>query len=57
MRCYLAAIAQCVLMLVLLSSCAAEVGSERWCKQLKKQLDEGLTIDGSKQYAQHCLFK
>lgn len=57
MRCYLAAIAQGVLMLVLLSSCAAEVGSERWCKQLKKQLDERLTIDGSKQYAQHCLFK
>ncbi len=43
--------------LVVLVGCKAEVGSERWCKELKEELDEKLTLDGSKDYAKHCLFK
>lgn len=40
-----------------LLACKAEVGSEKWCAELKAKLDQDLTFDDSTQYAKHCLFK
>ena len=41
----------------LLSACSPEVGSDKWCANLKDKPQGEWTIDETKGYAQHCLFK
>lgn len=40
-----------------LNACAAEVGSEDWCIDLKEKPKGDWTITESKDYAKHCIFK
>ena len=40
-----------------LSACAAEVGSDDWCVDLKEKPKGDWTITESKDYAKHCIFK
>lgn len=41
----------------LLVGCGAEVGSEKWCKQLKEKPKGEWTVNEGKDYAKHCVFK
>lgn len=50
----LVAIASC---LTLLTACAPEVGSEKWCKQLKEKPKGDWTANEAADYTKHCLFK
>lgn len=47
----------CLLCLVFLSGCSAEVGSQRWCDDLKAKPEGDWTLNEAKDYAKHCLFK
>ena len=42
-------------LLVTLTACAPEVGSEEWCAELKKNPKGDWTIDETTNYAKHCL--
>lgn len=44
-----------ILSLLLLSACVAEVGSERWCKQMKGKPKGDWTLSEARDYAEHCL--
>lgn len=46
-----------VLFLGALFGCSAEVGSERWCKEVKAKPEGEWTFNEAKAYAKHCLFK
>ena len=41
----------------LVMACAPEVGSEKWCAQLKEKPKGDWTATEAKDYAKHCLFK
>ena len=41
----------------LLSACAPEVGSEKWCAQMKEKPKGEWTSAEATDYAKHCLFK
>jgi len=43
--------------LLLITACAPEVGSEKWCKQLKEKPKGDWTANEAKDYTKHCLFK
>ena len=43
--------------LVLLSACAPEVGSEKWCAQIKEKPKGDWTANEATDYTKHCLFK
>ena len=40
-----------------LPGCAPEVGSERWCANLKEKPKGDWTANEATAYARHCLFK
>lgn len=40
-----------------ISACSPEVGSEKWCKNLKEKPKSEWTAQEAKDYAKHCLFK
>ncbi len=41
----------------MLSSCSAEVGSERWCKNIKEKTTADLTANEVADFAKHCVLK
>ena len=43
--------------LVLVSGCSPEVGSEKWCTNMKGKQSDEWTIKETKEYAKHCIFK
>ena len=40
-----------------LTACAPEVGSERWCENLKDKPKGDWTANEAADYAKHCVFK
>lgn len=50
-----------ILFLCLLASqllaCTAEVGSDKWCKNMKQKPKGEWSANEAKDYAKHCLFK
>ncbi len=42
--------------LILLSACAPEVGSEKWCSQMKEKSKGDWTANELTDYAKHCIF-
>jgi len=40
-----------------LLACAPEIGSEKWCSNLKEKPKGDWTVNEAKNYAKHCLFK
>ncbi len=43
-------------LMMLLSACAPEVGSEAWCKTMKEKPKGDWTANEAKDYAANCLF-
>ena len=41
----------------LLSACSPEVGSEEWCKELKKKPKADWTANEARDYVKHCILK
>ena len=50
-------LAASAVMLLSLSACAPEVGSDRWCANLKEKPKGDWTANEAADYAKHCLFK
>ncbi|MBL1143254.1 MAG: DUF3012 domain-containing protein [Proteobacteria bacterium] len=44
------------ILLVLLSACAPEVGSEKWCTQMKEKPKGDWTANEAADFTKHCLF-
>ncbi len=44
-------------LLLTLTACTPEVGSEKWCQQLKDKPKGDWTANELKDYTKHCLFK
>jgi len=44
------------LCLIFLAACAPEVGSEKWCVQMKEKSKGDWTANEMTDYAKHCLF-
>ena len=44
------------LAMLMLAGCAAEVGSEAWCKQMSEKPKGEWTANDTKDYAKHCVF-
>ncbi|GHE81617.1 DUF3012 domain-containing protein [Thalassotalea profundi] len=42
---------------VTLIACAPEVGTKKWCEQLKEKPKGDWTATEAKDYTKHCLFK
>lgn len=42
---------------LLLTACAPEVGSEKWCTQMKEKDKGEWTATEAKDFAKHCVFK
>lgn len=42
---------------LMLSACAPEVGSEEWCEDLKEKDKGDWTTNEMSDYAKHCMFK
>lgn len=42
---------------LLITGCSAEVGSERWCTNMKETPKGDWTASQAKDYGKHCLFK
>ncbi|MDH5668844.1 MAG: DUF3012 domain-containing protein [Nitrospira sp.] len=40
-----------------LSACAPEVGSERWCKNLKEKPKGDWSMNEAGNFTKHCIFK
>lgn len=45
------------LLVIQLTACSAEVGSNKWCNNLKEKPKGEWTANETKDYAKHCLFK
>ena len=43
--------------LLLLAACAAEVGSEQWCAEMKEKPKGDWTSNEAADFAEHCIFK
>ncbi len=43
--------------LILLSACAPEIGSDKWCAQIKEKPKGDWTANEATDYAKYCLFK
>jgi hypothetical protein len=41
----------------LLGSCSPEVGSEKWCENLKKKPKGDWTVNEAKEFAKNCILK
>ncbi|WP_394129485.1 DUF3012 domain-containing protein [Shewanella maritima] len=52
----LTAVVTSLLLVVGLSACAPEVGSEAWCKQMDKKDKGNWTANEAADYAKHCVF-
>ena len=46
-----------MLVVMFISGCAPEVGSEQWCADLKEKPKGDWTQTETKEYAKNCLFK
>lgn len=46
-----------IMAVVVLASCSAEVGSDKWCSNLDAKAKGDWTMNQAKDYAKHCLFK
>lgn len=44
-----------LLLMLSLTACAPEVGSDEWCAELKKNPQGDWTVDEVTGYAKHCL--
>ena len=44
-------------LLLLVSGCAAEVGSDRWCADMKSKPPADWTANQALDYAKHCILK
>jgi hypothetical protein len=42
---------------LLVSGCAAEIGSERWCADMKGKQPADWTANQAVDYAKHCILK
>jgi len=42
--------------LILLSACAPEVGSEKWCAQMEEKPKGDWTVNEATDYTKHCIF-
>jgi protein involved in sex pheromone biosynthesis len=42
--------------LILLSACAPEVGSEKWCDQMKEKSKGDWTANEMADFTKHCIF-
>lgn len=51
------AVCGAVLMLLGLTSCSPEVGSEGWCEQMKEKPKGDWTASEAADYAKYCIFK
>lgn len=40
-----------------LTACAPEVGSEKWCNQMKEKPKADWTANEAADFAKHCVFK
>ncbi len=54
---WLLKVASAVLLAVSLSACAPEVGSEKWCNNLKEKPKGEWTANEAADFAKHCIFK
>ena len=45
------------LLLTQLIACSAEVGSDKWCVNLKEKPKGEWTANEAKDFAKHCIFK
>ena len=45
------------LLITLLTGCTAELGSEKWCANLKEKPKGDWTANQATDYAKHCLLK
>ncbi|BFM16047.1 hypothetical protein R50073_22300 [Maricurvus nonylphenolicus] len=44
-------------MILLLTACAPEVGSDAWCANMKEKPKGDWTANEAKDFAKHCVFK
>ncbi len=44
-------------LMTILTACSPEVGSEAWCKELKKKDKGDWTANEAKDFIKHCAFK
>jgi|TARA_B100002003_G_C13637515_1_gene325516 hypothetical protein len=51
------AIVTAIVVGLFLTACAPEVGSERWCEQMKEKPKGDWSANEAGNYAKHCLFK
>ena len=42
--------------IILLSACAPEIGSEKWCAQMKEKAKGEWTANEMADFAKHCIF-
>jgi hypothetical protein len=49
--------AACVLVCGWLAACAPEVGSDKWCQQLKDKPKGDWSMNEAADFARHCLLK
>ncbi|WP_076538844.1 DUF3012 domain-containing protein [Shewanella sp. UCD-KL21] len=52
----IAAVLSAGLLIIGLSACSPEVGSEAWCKQMKEKPSGDWTANEAADYAKHCVF-
>jgi hypothetical protein len=45
-----------ILSLTALSACSPEIGSEKWCAQLKEKPKGDWTVNEAADYTKHCIF-
>ena len=50
-------ISSIIIALNLLTACSPEVGSEKWCAQMKEKPKGDWTANEAADYTKHCLFK
>jgi hypothetical protein len=50
-------VALALALVISLSGCAPEVGSEKWCKQMEDKAKGDWTANEAADYAKHCVFK
>jgi len=43
--------------LLSLSACAPEIGSEKWCVDMKEKPKSDWTVNEATNYAKHCILK
>ncbi|MET1256481.1 DUF3012 domain-containing protein [Aliikangiella maris] len=46
-----------VFTLLTVSACAPEVGSEKWCKNMKEKPKGDWTVNEATDFAKHCVLK